>query len=294
MKSTAREDLWQCTLPDRRRLAWYEHGDPHGSVIFAFHGLPGSRLQIYPDESIARAAGARVIHVDRPGFGRSDPAPGRSLADWASDIRKLADHLQVERFAVAGVSGGGPFACACAAELGDLVTRAAIVSGIGPPGSMQASKSWVVRVGFAAAASTPWLITLPLTVAARVGKHAPGFFLDLLGESLPTCDRAILSRPEVRTILVRDLSEAFRNGPRGFLQDLQLEARPWKVPFQRISCPVALWHGLSDTIVPPTATEALAALIPHASVRIFPQAGHFLVYEIWRDLLRWLLGACVT
>lgn len=290
IKPAARDDFRHYILPDGRRLAWCERGAPQGSPVFAFHGLPGSRLQVHPDEAIARAAGARVIHVDRPGFGFSDPMPGRRLGDWPNDIRMLADHLRIDRFAVAGVSGGGPYACACAARLEERVTRAAIVSGVGPPRSMLGSKSWVVRTGFRAAASVPWLIMPPMVVAALTGAHAPGFFLDRLNERLPLCDREILRMPEIRAMLMRDLGEAFRNGPRAFLEDLQLEARPWGIPLDGISCPVSIWQGSRDTIVPPAAAEALAVLLPHASVRIFPEGGHFFVFEVWSDLVTWLLG----
>ena len=146
-----------------------------------------------------------------------------------------------------------------------------------------------MRVGFRAARSAPWAISLPLAASALVGARAPGFFLDRVAESLPACDRKILRQPAIRGMLIRDLREAFRNGHHAFLQDLQLEACPWGVAFSGISCPVALWHGAVDTIVPPQATEAMAALLPNATVRIFPDAGHFFVFDVWSDILGWLL-----
>ena len=91
-------------------------------------------------------------------------------------------------------------------------------------------------------------------------------------------------------MLMSDIAEAFRNGHQAFLEDLQLEARSWGISFERVSCPVALWHGDRDTIVPPSATAALAALLPAATVRIFPGAGHFFVFEVWREILDWLLA----
>jgi pimeloyl-ACP methyl ester carboxylesterase len=276
-------------LPDGRNLAWCERGDPAGSVVFAFHGLPGSRLQVHPDESIAYAARARVIHVDRPGWGLSDAQPARRIGDWPTDIGMLADHLRIERFAIAGVSGGGPFAAACAAQLGDRVIRTAIISGVGPPPTMSGAKNWAVRVGFRAARSIPWALSLPLAASALVGARAPGFFVDRLTETLPACDRKILRQPAIRAMLTRDLGEAFRNGHHAFLQDLRLEARPWGVAFDGISCPVALWHGSADTIVPLRATQAMAALVPNATVRIFPEAGHFFIFDVWPDVLQWLL-----
>lgn len=48
-----------------------------------FHGTPGSRLDFATDRYDAALceAGVRFIAVDRPGFGMSDPKPGRGHAD---------------------------------------------------------------------------------------------------------------------------------------------------------------------------------------------------------------------
>jgi pimeloyl-ACP methyl ester carboxylesterase len=278
------------TLPDGRHLGWCERGDPHGKVVFAFHGLPGSRLQAHPDNGIPLRAGARVIHLDRPGFGLSDAWPTRTLGDWAADVRALADHLCIERFAVAGVSGGGPFACACACDLGDRITRAALISSVGPPGTMLQASSWVARTGFALAWGRSWLLGPSLAVGARFISRAPHFYLSHLIQRLPECDREILTRPAVRGMLERDAVEAFRGGHRGFLRDMELEARPWNLRFDQIKCPVSLWHGERDTVVPPAALEALAALLPHPVVRKLPDAGHFFVFDVWEAILVWLLG----
>jgi len=277
------------TLPDGRLLGWCERGDPRGQVVFAFHGLPGSRLQAHPDDTIAARAGARVLHIDRPGFGLSDAWHDRSLLDWAADVRSLADHLRIDRFALVGVSGGGPFVCACASELGARITRAALIGSVGPPGTMSVAGSWVVRAGFALARSTPWLLSSPLAVAARLVSRSPPFYVSQLIERLPRCDREILTRPAVRAVLERDAAEAFRGGPAGLLRDLELEANPWNISFDKITCPVGLWHGGRDTVVPPAALDALAALLPHAVVHKLPEAGHFFVFDAWADILAWLV-----
>lgn len=282
--------MMRYTLPDGRHLGWCERGDPEGQAVLAFHGLPGSRLQAHPDDAIAARAGARVIHLDRPGFGLSDGWPGRQLRDWATDVRSLADHLQIERFAVAGVSGGGPFACACACELGDRVTRAALISSVGPPGTMLRSRSWFARTGFTLARHSPWALAPLLGVGARLVSRSPEHYVSRLIEGLPACDREILSRPPVRAVLERDVREAFRGGHQGFLRDLELEARPWGLDFKRVTCPVSVWHGDRDSVVPPESLDALAALIPHAVLRKLPEAGHFFVFDIWEQILAWLLA----
>jgi pimeloyl-ACP methyl ester carboxylesterase len=277
-------------LLDGRHLGWCERGDPRGHPVFAFHGLPGSRHQAHPDDSIAVRAGARLIHMDRPGFGLSDAWPARTLKDWAADVRALADHLGIRRFALVGVSGGGPFACACACELGERVTRAALISSVGPPDTMAGAHSWVARGAFALARERPRLLAPLLAVAGELATRAPQMYVSRLISRLPQCDRAILGKPAMRAILVRDVLESLRHGPAGLLRDLQLEASPWNLRFTRVTCPVSLWHGGRDTVVPPAAADVLASLLPHALVRRLPEAGHFFVFEAWEEILGWLMA----
>src|SRR5271165_3932842 len=127
-------------LADGRDLGWLELGDPDGAPALAFHGTPGSRLQLALDETSIRHAGVRLVCPDRPGYGLSTFQPGRRLVDWPGDVAQLADHLEIGDFAVMGISGGGPHAAVCAALLGRRVTAAAIVSGVGPLTDPRASE----------------------------------------------------------------------------------------------------------------------------------------------------------
>jgi pimeloyl-ACP methyl ester carboxylesterase len=95
-------------LADGRDLAWAEIGDPVGYPVFAFHGTPGSRHGFLIGSASAKAAGARVIAPDRPGYGLSTRQRWRTLEGWANDVAELADHLGVEHFAVLGVGGRAP------------------------------------------------------------------------------------------------------------------------------------------------------------------------------------------
>src|SRR5262245_28275027 len=96
------------TLDDGRILAWDEHGEPGGFPVCFFHGAPGSRVLFPGMADAAATAGVRLLALDRPGCGRSSFQPGRRIADWPADVTTVADHLSLDRFAVCGVSGGGP------------------------------------------------------------------------------------------------------------------------------------------------------------------------------------------
>ncbi len=77
---------------------------------------------------------ARIISVDRPGYGLSSPQPNRTILDHAKDVDYLANHLGLDSYAVLGISGGGPYALACAAMLpADKLKAVSIIGGLGPP-----------------------------------------------------------------------------------------------------------------------------------------------------------------
>ena|SRR5690242_19764233 len=94
---------------DGRRLTYRDNGDPSAPAVVGHHGTPGSRLDGHPDEDAMLAElGLRLVTYDRPGYGESDPQPGRRVVDAAADVAAIADQLGIERFAVVGTSGGGP------------------------------------------------------------------------------------------------------------------------------------------------------------------------------------------
>ena len=101
--------------PDGRRIDVHRGGDPDGSPIVFLHGTPGCGR---PLDVVDRAFVRHRLHSigpARPGFGSSTRCPGRSVGDAAADTATVLDQLGVDRCVVAGWSGGGPLALACAA-----------------------------------------------------------------------------------------------------------------------------------------------------------------------------------
>src|ERR687885_240222 len=102
-------------LRDGRRLGYAEWGDPGGRPLLYFHGWPGSRLEGRLADEAAREKGVRLIAVD-----------------WPDDVLQLTTAHGLERFAVLGISGGGPYAAVCAWKLSKQLTCAGIVSSLAP------------------------------------------------------------------------------------------------------------------------------------------------------------------
>jgi pimeloyl-ACP methyl ester carboxylesterase len=116
----------------KRKVAWDSWGSPTGMPVFLLHGTPGSHSGPRPRSSVLYRLGVRLVSYDRPGYGGSDPYPGRTVADAVGDIEAIADRLKLDKFGVLGRSGGGPHALACAALLADRVERVACLVGLAP------------------------------------------------------------------------------------------------------------------------------------------------------------------
>jgi pimeloyl-ACP methyl ester carboxylesterase len=268
-------------LRDGRILGYCEYGDPAGRPLMFFHGLPGSRLSGALFDEPARERGIRVLAVDRPGFGLSDFQPSRRLTGWPTDVAELADALDLERFAVVGVSGGGPYAAVCAWAMPERVSGAGVVSGVGPFQQPDAEEGMGQgnRVLFGMARRAPFLVGLPIRFMAVVVRRSPGKALRRMAKSLPAADRAVLENKDTLRLFKRDLGEAFRGGTAGAVHETRLVVKPWGFPIEGIRVPVHLWQGLDDENVPPSMGRYQARVIPDCQAEFIPGAGHLWVFE---------------
>ena len=269
-------------LRDGRTLGYAEYGAPAGKHLLVFHGSPGSRVQVRAAHGPALARGIRIIAPDRPGLGLSTRLPGRRIADWPKDVRELADALGIGRFAVIGVSGGGPYVAACAWGLPERVTRAGIISGVGPPGHGADLGSGLrarERTALHLVLHTPWLLHAVMTAGARPSRRwAERIFAWVRALASPA-DRPILQRPDVAECLIAGMKEAFRRGGQGPADEVLLLTRPWTFRPEEIRIPVRLWHGEADGVVPVAMGRSLAAAIPDCRAEFIPGAGHYLVFD---------------
>jgi len=137
-----------------------------------FHGTPGSRVMAKFAAGRARELGVRLIAPERPGFGLSDFQANRRLLDWAEDVGELAEALNLERFAMAGVSGGGPYVAACAWKMASRVVSAGIISGLAPVVQVRQKLTRLQRLS-AALVRRATLVNLILELLARSVRRHP-------------------------------------------------------------------------------------------------------------------------
>lgn len=135
-----------------RRIGFAEFGAPQGRAVFWLHGTPGARRQIPTEARVyAEHHNIRLIGVDRPGIGASTPHQYETILAFADDLRTIADTLGIDKMAVVGLSGGGPYTLACAAGLPDRVVAAGVLGGVAPTRGPDAISGGLMRLGSAVA-----------------------------------------------------------------------------------------------------------------------------------------------
>ncbi|MFX1567880.1 MAG: alpha/beta fold hydrolase [Promethearchaeota archaeon] len=261
-------------LKDDRKLGYAEGGKLDGKPVFHFHGTPGSRLEIKLLGEKPKEHGVHMIVVDRPGFGLSDFQPKRTLLDWPDDIIQLANHLRIDNFAVEGMSGGGPYAVACAYKIPERLTCCGIISGIGPYNFPKKGMMLWNRIGFFCGKWFPFLLK-------RFVKSEMKFFedenaLEKLAEMLPEPDRKFFKDPLLLEIFIEDGKEAYRSGLDGAFHENRIFSKPWDFNLDEISLDlqVYLWHGELDVNVPISMGKKMCELIPNCKGKFFPNEGH--------------------
>jgi pimeloyl-ACP methyl ester carboxylesterase len=267
-------------LADGRTLAFTDAGAPVGVPVFYFHGAPGGRVDVAWMEDEFAAAGVRVLSADRPGYGGSSPCPRRSMADWPRDIAALADQLGIDRFAVMGLSSGGPYVAACAALLGDRVVAAAAVAGVTDMGWSAAyddfpdgDEKTIMQIGNEDDALA-WC-------EDRYGADGARFFEEELDLSPP--DAALVADEAFMGAIMPTFTEAFRQGVGGFAQDISVQSRPWPFDVADVSCPMRVYHGEQDTLVPVSHGRHTAEVIEGSTLVLLAEHGHIsMITEIPR------------
>nr|WP_243704907.1 alpha/beta hydrolase [Micromonospora sp. KC723] len=282
-------------------MAYEVTGAPDGFPVFLMHGTPGSRRGPKPRSIVLYRMGVRLIAYDRPGYGDSERREGRDVADAARDVEAIADQLNLTRFAIAGRSGGGPHALACAADgaLRGRVARVAVLVSFAPADA--ARLDWFAGMngdnvrGFGGREDhdTATMIAQIRRRAARVAED-PRFLLEELMVQMSAADRRAINDAALRRLIADTYEEALRAGPYGWIDDVLALRRSWKFDLGAIDTartPVRLWHGAEDTFAPVGHARWLAGQIPGAEIEVQPGAAHFDAVEELPRVLGWLTEA---
>jgi pimeloyl-ACP methyl ester carboxylesterase len=263
-----------------RRLEVLTAGPDVGHVLVWLTGTPSGLVAFEPMVAAAAQRGLRTLMCARPGYGRSDPRPGRRVIDVAADVGAVLDELSVQEFVCAGWSGGGPHALACAAGLPGRCLAAASVAGVAP--YLAEGIDWFAGMGpeniaeFGAAANGPLELEKFLEPAvAELATVQGAQVAEGLGGLISAADEAVLTG-DFADYLASAFRAAVSSGVAGWRDDDMAFVADWGfTPAQAgAGAPVSIWQGGQDRMVPMSHGEWLAARIPGARSHMLEGEGH--------------------
>ena len=270
-------ELDHVQLPDGRRLEVRVSGPEDGLPFVYHHGTPGAGTPLRALERAAHARGLRVVMSSRPGYGGSSRRAGRRVVDVVADTQAVLDALGADRCVVAGWSGGGPHALACAARLPG-VAAALVIAGVAP--SDAEGLDWLAGMGqdnldeFAAAVAGEAALRAFLEAQRE---HLAEVTVDQVVTSLesllPAVDRAVLT-DEFGEDIAATFRAAVRTGVDGWLDDDLAFVAPWGFDLHEIEVPTALWQGSMDLMVPFAHGVWLGDRVPAATAHLVEGEGH--------------------
>ncbi len=270
------------TLSDERKLGFIDYGSSDGVPIFLFHGTPGSRIFGLENEPLVDKENLRIITPKRPGYGLSSPVKGRHIECFTADIKELADDLEIREFHVAGVSGGGPYALACASNLSSRVLSTSLIASAAPTEMEGYFKGMSIgnKLAFVMSKYFPWILKAILKSVASHSRKKPERVIDELRSQLCEWDIKVLDNMTKKgqlECLVEHIREAYRQGYAAHYSDLLLVSRPWGIDYSRIESPIFMWHGVSDTLMPIHPARMFADRLPNCKNYFVERAGHLLL-----------------
>ncbi|KYK57205.1 hypothetical protein DCS_04212 [Drechmeria coniospora] len=282
-------------LPDGRLLGFAEYGCPDGKPLLYFHGYPSSRFEAKPVDDLARKMGVRFISLERPGFGLSSPQPHRRLLDWPVDVERFAKDKGLDRFAVMGLSGGGPYALACAYALPRGMLTAVGLFASGPQWKAGAHRMTLTR-RLTKHMANSWPATLRVTVDAMIRtmrwiaardvarRRLDRWFARLLakGQEKPGTDEAkaklLRSAREERERMVKIvLEEPFAQGADAAVEEARLLSDlDWGFALEDVDFdPIRIWHGSVDVNAPIEMMRWMQRKLPHGILTEFDGDSHY-------------------
>jgi pimeloyl-ACP methyl ester carboxylesterase len=288
------QQLVSVTTADGRTLTVREGGNPEGVPMLVHSGTPGSSLLYAPHVEAAEEAGVRLFSYDRPGYGGSTRMEGRNVADCAADVAAVCDALEIGRFCVWGVSGGGPHALATAALLPDRVVAAAVIASVAPfdaegleftqgMGELNVESFEAVLAGEQAHRAQ-----LERDLADLLAS-TPETLVEVLHTLLGPADNAVLDEA-LGAFLLESSRAGIAPSSDGWFDDDLVLTKPWGFDLASIAVPVLYWHGEQDKFVPFSHGVWLAAHIPGVEARLTPDDGHLtILVRRYADVQGWLL-----
>ena len=231
-------------------LKVHDHGGD-GPPLVLVHAFPLDSDMFQGQQALAD--GVRLVTLDLPGFGGSDPAMGSgSMQALASAVFQAMDQVGLHQAAVCGVSIGGYIALEMWRRQPERLS-ALLLCDTRPEEDgqdVQAARGAAIR----------------LVRLGRWDEVMDGLIPRLLAP-------ASLARPELAAA-VKGMAVRATDAGIIFAQQAMASRADSVSMLPDITIPTLVLVGEEDGLTPPTVAREMAARIPGAQIEILPGAGH--------------------
>lgn len=266
------------TLDSGATLHVYDTGGADRLAVVWHHGTPNVGAPPAPLFAAADRLGLRWVSFDRPGYGGSSRAPGRTLGDAAR-----VDWRGARRPGHRAVRGDGPLRwwLAHAGGRGPARTALAAVVSVAGLAPLEADDlDWFAGMAPSGQAS------FRAAAAGRAAKEAQAAAAEGPDDAFTDTDMAALAGEW--GWLGSVVRPAIAGGPGGLIDDDLAYVAPWGCDAADIAVPVLLLHGAHDRVVPVDHGRWLATRIAGAELLVTPDDGHLSVLGGGADTLAWI------
>ncbi|WP_041770156.1 alpha/beta fold hydrolase [Metapseudomonas resinovorans] len=261
-----------------KTLHYLDEGPRNGLpvVLVGGNGTSGRVLALTDFlRSLREQLGLRFITLERNGFGQTEYDPAGNYQSYADEVAALLDHLDVERFSLVAISGGGPYVAQIASRLAPQVRSVHMAAAfsqiegvVAPPARCAASDEQVAQAYLAGHYDVPsvWWDLGPNTAVNRI--HG---FLDEAAD-------------EGARFYYAKGSKGFDMAP--LTHELRLYCEQPVADLSAVYAPVFLYYGLADATVTTAHADFWKGRFPNvAATRLYPGEGHDVQYRHWGQIL---------
>lgn len=268
----------------------------NATPLLFFHGWPSSLCQAYTSKAVAEQQQFELISVNRPGIGKSTPYANFQMSDWPQFMAELLDQLEMEKAAVLGVSGGGPYALACGALRPESFPQISIVCSAPPMAGRY--KNWRKEIAFSyqilakvVEKSPRALAKLAEVLAPFAAYRPPCGLLQLGAKALCASDQNVIQNLKLYDYSFGSFQQAVTTGRRHVIEEGVRYIHPWGFDLEEVQVPVTVWHGKHDKNFHWKLAKRVAEALPQGRLELHEDQGHYSIpmdlgSEIFADLRR--------
>ncbi len=254
-----------------RRVAYATYGPDDGVPVLFIAGAGCGRRMSF-GRGLLDDHGLRLISVDRPGIGGSDPDPDKTFDTVAADFAVVVDAVAGRPVSVVANSQGAPFGLALART--GRVTKLVLASPIDDLGHppltalLPAGPREFVRA----------MTMDPYAALSNLSGFTADRLFDMIMAHYPPSDAAVYDDPGFRAMLRVALADGFSQGPAGYARDTLLATTPWPAELMAPGVEVHVLFGSDDDMHSPDRCATLALRIPGLTRTVVDGVGGSLLW----------------